>query len=211
MTKEELYQMGIEAATEFLALNGIDAPCFLTYPEAAEKLKGREADYFRRATRPPATLVGRGTGLYYSGKVFVNLPRTAVAVTRPAYRSWSWPGWKVDRTPAGVVAHEVGHHVEAVLRRRKVLTKDDGAAWRLGLSNHKKRVSGYEPVPDEAWAETMRLFILNPDLLRLAIPWRWFFLLARELRPVERLMKKGWKKVLSNDNYTAAAVRWIEG
>lgn len=72
-----------------------------------------------------------------------------------------------------------------------------------------KRVSGYEPNHLEKLAETMRLFILNPDLLRLASPSRYTFLLLSGLRPV---INKPWDKVLENANERIinAALSWIK-
>jgi hypothetical protein len=210
VTKAELYKLGIEAAKEFLELNRIEVPVFRTYAEAAEASRpGRHFLYFARVTRLDQRRIGAGTGLYYDGYVFVNVPVTASPVARPMMRSWSWPGYKVDRTAIGVVAHETGHHVEHELRKRGALTKELGQIWIDGVRRTKKRVSSYEPVPDEAWAESMRLFILNPRLLQEGLLWRFNFIYGLGIFPIPRLMKKGWKKVLANKNYEAAAERWI--
>jgi hypothetical protein len=207
MTKTELYLEGLQTAHEFLEANLIGDPEYRTYQADAATVPNRVLTYFTRtALRPEAATVGARTGLYYDGYVFVNVPVTAAPVKEPNHRSWSWPGWKTDRTAKGVVAHEVGHYVAHKFLPR---SQEMSAQWRSLLQACRKPVSGYEPVPSEAWAETMRLFILNPDLLRKAIPFRYNFVLEQGLRPVERLLKKGWKRVLGNDNYVAAAERWI--
>lgn len=209
MNKQKLYQLGIEASKQFLDYNELPQPIFMTYEQA---LKGQyrpsAVELLRRVHSGPTQ--GTGTGLYYAGHVFVNIPRTAVPVARPSMRNWSWPGWKTDRTAVGVVAHEVGHHVEHELQSLGHITSTKhGIAWRAIISQHKKQVSGYEPVASEAWAESMRLFILNPDLLRKALPWRYDFICSVGLKPLPSLLKKGWKKVLNNAAYEAAAERFI--
>jgi hypothetical protein len=207
--------MGVCAATEFLTLNDLAVPAFLTYEDVLEGTScasARAAKYLRLVTARDKRTVGAGTGLYYAGHVFVNLPRCAMPVHKPAVRSWSWPGWKTDRTPVGVVAHETGHHVEYAMRVDKRLDRDNGSAWRALLATTKGRtVSGYEPVPDEAWAETLRVFILNPDILRRALPARYAFITDCGLRAVPRLLRKGWRAVLANPAYADAATRWIDG
>jgi hypothetical protein len=204
-----LYLRGIALSTEFLELNNLDVPAFVTYQFVADRnLINPQAQFFRRAVHLglQGAATGRYTGLYYDHWVFVNVPHTAMPVQKPAVRAWSWPGWKTDRTALGVVAHEVGHHVECVwgppLSRR----------WAEELKRNRKRpISGYEPTAGEAWAETLRLFILNPDLLRLGAPWRYRLLTgdAFLLKPIARLLKKGWRKVLNNPNYEPAAERWL--
>jgi hypothetical protein len=112
----------------------------------------------------------------------------------------------------GVVAHELGHYLEDWLQRKDRMTKTDGADWRDIIANkdkqyrsRKKQVSGYEPVPSEAWAESCRLFILNPDLLQKAIPERYKFI-SKFLKPSET---RHWFNVLNNPNYFGPAERWM--
>ena len=210
VTKQDLYTIGVQAAQEFLSLNGLKDPRFSTYEEAtqhSDKWDSRglkAADFLRRVVRMDGRTVGSGTGLYYDGHVFVNVPRTAVPVQKPAMRSWSWPGWKTDRTCVGVCAHETGHFLVHALTLNM-------QHWRTALEMHpKKPISGYAPTAEEQFAETARLFITNPDLLRRAVPWRYAWLTeVAELVPVQRLLRKGWRKVLGNPAYDAAAERWI--
>ena len=215
MTKLDLYELSLEASNEFLAVNEVKRPVFMTYEEAgvAEPYHttNRAITFLRRFVAQDDRTQGSGTGLYYDGHVFVNIPRTATPVREPGYRAWSWPGWKTDRTAVGVVAHEVGHYVEdKVLGHRSAAQRAaHRTAWFGLLKRYKRQVSGYEPVPAEAWAETMRLFILNPDLLQRALPERYGFILGCDIKPVTRLLKKGWRKVLSNLAYEPAAERWI--
>lgn len=215
LTNDELYRLGVEACNEFLELNSIERPRYMTYDEA---LRHDGHDWAIAVLRRTQRLdhpyrTGRTYGLYSFGTVFVNVVLATKPVLRPAMRSWSWPGYKVDRTAMGICAHEVGHHVAQAHVARSTDAVDWTAKWRNLLANRQRKVvSGYEPVPDEAWAETMRLFILNPDLLRKAIPWRYDYVTqVTGLRPIERVLRKGWRKVLSNLAYEPAAERWITG
>lgn len=213
MNKTELYKIGVDAATEFLLLNDLPLPMFVTYEAVASTpdIPARTLTFFNRATTNGA-VQGTGTGLYYDGYVFVNVPACAWPVHSPNVRSWSWPGYKADRTPIGVVAHEVGHHCEVVLGKQSGLKEShDGPLWRALLAKYHKQVSGYEPAPSEAWAESMRLFILNPALLREALTARYVFITdVCKLKPLPRPLKRGWRAVLDNANYEPAAERFIE-
>jgi hypothetical protein len=213
--KNALYQEGLRLARKFLKVNRIPDPLFYTYEEAWSWSTHDDQDkHALRLLRKVADgpLVGTMTGLYSERHIFVNVPVTAWPVQKPQARSWSWPGWKTDRTAMGVVAHELGHYLEDWLQRKDRMTKTDGADWQDIIANknkqyrsRKKQVSGYEPVPSEAWAESCRLFILNPDLLQKAIPERYKFI-SKFLKPSET---RHWFNVLNNPNYFAAAERWM--
>jgi hypothetical protein len=209
VTKQDLYYIGMQAAMEFLSCNDLPDPVFMTYEAALQgEYTPRAVQLLRRVAEGPVQ--GTGTGLYSDGHVFVNVPRTAAPVQTPTMRNWSWPGWKTDRTAVGVVAHEVGHYVEHRLQLDgKLDAKEHGPAWRAIISKCRKTVSGYEPVPSEAWAESMRLFILNPDLLQRAIPARFDFICSVGLDPLPRLLRKGYAAIINNAAYLSAAQRFI--
>lgn len=73
-------------------------------------------------------------------------------------RQWSYPGYVVDRTPYGVLAHELGHHVD----------RQHGPAG--GVLSHLWRpldaapLTSYCPNDNEWFAELFRLFVTDPDL-----------------------------------------------
>ena len=209
--KEQLYQRGVKLAKRFCDVNKIPHPIFITYDELSHAFvstqETADAIRFARKVMPNAALVGAHTGLYSRGVIFVNVAVTALPVQQPGMRRWSWPGWKTDRTAVGVVAHELGHYVEECLRSRDERWWGRSPEWDSILKQHKKQVSSYEPKQWEAWAETMRLFILNPHLLKFALPHRFQFIKDQcSLKPSE---PRGWNTVLANKNYFAAAERWI--
>lgn len=143
--------------------------------------------------------IGSGVGYYFENHIFVNVTDSQLPVQNPGHMRWSFPCWKTDRTAIGILAHECGHHVDE-MTGRPGRCED----WLQAMKG--KRVTSYEPKPWEAFAETMRLFILNPDLLRLGISRRYKFLINR-LEPIE---KRPWKEVLLNHPaYVAAGERWI--
>lgn len=118
----------------------------------------------------------------------------------PGY-SWSFTGYRADMTCAGIAAHELGHWFH--IRRRGSLQKFSELA--VGA----KRVSSYEPNTSEAFAETMRLYVLNPDLLRLASPVRFEAMAAVG---AVQLHDAPWRDVLANagQKRVTAVEKWIQ-
>jgi len=157
---------GVELCKEFLAANRMRAPEFTN--------TGCDHPF----------LGGPGAfGFYRNEVVRVNVPKTALPVRVP-YRAWSYTGWKADRTAAGVVAHETGHHVDFLLGNLSLQTPE----LLEDISSYSK-VNG-----TENWAEAVRLFILNPDLLKCAWPTT-YFKLSLSLVPVVTFT---WREVLAN-------------
>lgn len=207
--KLKLYRVGVDAAVRFLKHNDITLPLFFTYAEADSKAPEFARRMLSKVRFGPQQ--GTGTGLYAYNCVFVNVPVTALPQQYPARRNWSWPGYKVDRTAIGVVAHETGHHIELALQvAGRITPTNHGAVWRELLKLYPKTVSGYDKgrPPSEAWAESLRLFILNPKLLEAGLPERYLFIRHEVgLEPTER---RAWQRVLlNNPPYVAAAERWI--
>ena len=110
-----------------------------------------------------------------------------------AGRQWSFPGYSVDRTPYGVLQHELGHHIDVTL----------GGTFRgyqspfsraLRAQAKEAPLTGYCPDDGEWFAEMCRLFITNPDLLRAMRP-RSFDLLRCYLTPIIPL---SWDQVLQD-------------
>jgi hypothetical protein len=97
-------------------------------------------------------------------------------------RAWSFPGHIVDRTPYGVVQHELGHHVD------KLSGANPRAYWsdfssKLRETTQEKPITSYAPNDAEWFAEIFRVFVTNPDLLRIVRP-RTYDRLAGMFRPV---------------------------
>lgn len=102
---------------------------------------------------------------------------------------WSWPGYVIDRTPYGVIQHELGHHVDECMAN----DADMYSAYVRSEANEAK-VTNYCPNDSEWFAEIFRLFCTNPDLLSKTRP-RAFKILDRQFKSAER---RDWKQVLAD-------------
>lgn len=131
---------------------------------------------------------------WYSNKTIFIVPNAcATPAINPGFK-WSYPHYLIDRTILGVICHEFGHYVHEHLGFPKI------DHWGC-------KITGYEPNMYERFAETMRIFLTNPDLLRQYNPQRYEFLVKKcGLRPVYRTH---WRAQLNyygevNPKYIAA-------
>jgi len=98
-------------------------------------------------------------------------------------RNWNWPGATTDKTPYGVIAHELGHHVDWTLSDTKYRYFGN-FGHDLMVASGEKSVSGYEAdKPHEAFAECFRVYLTNAPLLKELRP-KIYELLAARLKPV---------------------------
>ena len=161
-TKQDLYWQGRKLCEKFCEENDIEDP-----------------DYTIVSNRTRNGNSGRY--IIHSMELIVWVENCAAPVTNPGNRRWSYPGYKTDRTPYGVICHELGHHVWCDMVGHPEMQRMWAAKARA-----TKKVSSYEPSKEESFAETMRLFLTNPDLLRRAFYPRWEYLTAGlELIPAE--------------------------
>ena len=95
---------------------------------------------------------------------------------------YTQPKGKSDLSPLGVFAHEMGHHVWFAIRRKyrmsprsKKLPPVLLLEWHILHANKKKGgITSYaRSHPEEDFAETHRLFVLNPRLLKQLCPDRY--------------------------------------
>ena len=166
MTKDELAEKSVKHIQDFLQKNGLPVPEFVMheYPDAKNKFQ-KTGHYSRK-----------------EGKVYLNAANTRNPVMKPGGMQWSYPGYKVDKTPLGVLAHEIGHHID----HTKQFDTDS-------FPYKGEKVTGYEPTVHEAIAESLRLFMLNPDLLHTIAPKRYQYFIDNGLKPTVR---GSWKDVL---------------
>lgn len=162
-SKDVLFTFGVKIASEFLKRNDIDLPNF--------KARSLCTD------RAPSGSYGCGVYLPRFKSVLVN-PYACATPAKGTPRQWSFPGYTPDRTPVGVVCHEVGHFVDDYLDYPSAKPE-----WSKATKG--SRVSSYEPNSSEAFAESMRLFITNPAMLNAVAPRRFAYL-ADTLRLLAR-------------------------
>ena len=111
-------------------------------------------------------------------------------ITNPANRLWSHPHYFTDRTVYGVLHHEFGHYLHEYLKFPR-LPKE-------------RQITSYEPNARERFAETIKLFLGNPDLLRAYDPERYDKLIQLGLKPVHN---KTWQQVMRDDGMSPRFVK----
>lgn len=194
--KHEAYQEARELCDSFLERNELPQPKrYLTTPDDSR--------------RPPGRNPWSVNGWYWNDTIFVNVKRSKTPVKTPGF-AWSYTGFKADMTAPGILAHELGHYVKDIIDQK--IDRKHRAVFRKNIqaiSEVEPNVSSYEPNADERWAEAFRLFVLNPDLLRVGRPVRYDFFLHLRLRPVNPLP---WREVLANAHpkLIKAAESWIK-
>lgn len=102
------------------------------------------------------------------------------------------PGSFEDHTALGVLCHEVGHHVDFSLNPR-AYSRSKASGFSVMLDDEEE-VSRGEYNVHESFAEAIRLFMTNPDLLRRGRPNRWEHL-TRKLK-LKPLHNQRWQTVL---------------
>lgn len=128
-----------------------------------------------------------GTCAYYrDGVIYIDVSRCAGIGM--AGRAWSYPGYLVDRTPYGVLAHELGHHVEGAHGAAGGVV---ASSWRVDTG--EAPITSYAPNDNEWFAEIFRLFVTNLDLLRALRPRMFAKLMNRWPKPA---MCASWEAVL---------------
>jgi hypothetical protein len=167
MTKTDMLAAGLAHISKWCELNGITVP--VVQPMHGQCEFGVCA-YYRNGVIRIWTLDCAGIGT--------------------AGRQWSYPGYIVDRTPYGVLAHELGHHVDKAHGARGGTLSHE---WRRE-TGHEAPITSYCPDNNEWFAEMFRLFITNPDLLAQLRPRTSRLMLERWPNRAEL---RGWADVLA--------------
>lgn len=184
-SKESLLVRGKALATRFCELNGIEAPVVDEVP--GDEWRFSVCAYYRANTT--TICLKKCAGIGYAGQ------------------QWSYPGYTVDRTPYGVVQHELGHHVDVLMSVRT------GAYYGDFSQDMRKRadeepITTYCPNDGEWFAEMFRVFVTNPDLLLRLRP-RTHAEMMKRLAPV---FTDTWRERLDGapDRTLLAAQRKVE-
>lgn len=169
------YVAGVGLLKEFCSTNALQAPEVLAVGDPDWQV-GACAYYRPGSPRP-----------------FIKICVEHCAHIGRAGRSWSYPGWMIDRTPYGVLQHELGHHVD-----HSVKPYEHGwwGTWsaEVRVKTAEAPISGYGHNEDHEWfAEMFRLFVTNPHLMKKVRPETY-----REIHavftPVEH---RPWEEVLA--------------
>jgi hypothetical protein len=145
--KQRLCALGVDLARRFCIRNRLREPGFDVQPDAW----------------------AIGSCAYYRPET-IHISIALCAAPGRGGRAWSWPGYVVDRTPYGVVCHELGHHVDRLSGRAL------GAYWSDFGAGIRQRtgeppLTAYAGENDAEWfAEAFRLFLTNPFALAILMP-----------------------------------------
>lgn len=186
-SKQSMLERGKDLATRFCELNGLHAPEVEEVP--LEDWRFSTCAYYRANTT--TICVAKCAGVGYAGM------------------QWSFPGYTVDRTPYGVVQHELGHHVDVLLSARAGPYFGDFSQGMRERSGEAP-ITNYCPNDGEWFAEMFRVFVTNPDLL-LALRPRTHSEMVARFKPVfrdtwqERLAGAPDRTVLAAQRKTEAA------
>lgn len=176
MTKARLFLTGSLRVAQFCQRNGLVMPTIET----------TSADDWRL-----------GTCAYYRPEpvgIQICIPRCA-ALGYVA-QAWSWPGYVVDRTPFGVVCHEMGHAADVSMASNANAINGYWSDFsvKMRAEIQEDRITTYCPNDGEWFAEIFRLYLTNPALLNAMRPGAFRFLL-RHWRFVE---DRDWPDVLAD-------------
>jgi len=146
-------EAAFEAAKSFLELNGLTPLDGIDIRE--DRWTVSKCAYYRPST------------------IHICIPMCDRPATEGEVRNWNWPRSKVDKTPFGVVMHELGHHVDywaSSTASRGPYYGDHSEAVMNRCD--EEGITGYasRDAPEEWFAEAFRLYMTNPDLLRLIRP-----------------------------------------
>jgi len=172
MNKPEMLDAGVQLITRFCETNGLVVP---------------EVQIIPRAEWPFAH-----TCAYYR-PTFIKICLERCAHIGTAGRQWSYPGYRVDRTPYGVLAHEVGHHADYTRSVVKGAYFGDYSR-NLKAWSGEAQLTSYAPNFAEWFAEMFRLFITNSQLLKALRP-KTYDLLTKDFIPV---VTDDWRVVLKD-------------
>jgi len=177
--------------SEFLATNYIREPSKVIYDNIDNK---------------PGLWRQYGWYDFQTSTLFVNVKKSRPQTITPGF-AWSFTGFKSDMTAPGILSHEIGHHIHNCL-----IVLRDNTNFLKAIKKIRKNeypVSGYEPNSYETFAEMIRLFVLNPNLLRLGRPIRWAFLTqGLNFKPLHDVH---WREILvhAHPKIIASAEKWI--
>lgn len=187
--KPSMFDRGKSLATKWCEINNVIPPSVIYVPSSEWRVS--RCAYYRRGVTRICVQRCAGIGV--------------------AAMAWSYPGYIVDRTPYGVVQHELGHHVDMLLSDRT------GAYFGDFSINMRKRsgeppITSYHPDDAEWFAEMFRVFVTNPDLLLQLRPRTHAEMMVR-FRPVftdtwrERLAGAPDRTIKAAENKIAAAAK----
>lgn len=175
--KETLADIGIDTLMEFCEANRIKQPTL-------HIIKEKDHEICVRIKR-----VGT-CGYYRLNNIYVGVP--LCAHQNPNY---SWAAYISDRTPFGVIQHELGHYVDELRSAKPNIyqSRTSNFSDTVRAASKEPAITSYSPNTMEWFAEIFRLYVTNPDLLKLIRPRAYDALYISGLMPIE---ERSYKEVL---------------
>jgi hypothetical protein len=137
-------------------------------------------------------------GFFNAGSGFDPKPHVAINPEKCAnVGKFSFPGAVCDRTPYGVIQHELGHYMAHLDFRLKNLRRE----------TTDKPITSYCPNNEEWFAEMHRLFVTNSELLRTIRPDTYFYMTRVNLKPVRFGL---WEEELIKFNVSEERIKRIK-
>lgn len=132
---------------------------------------------------------------YYRPQVIrICLTKCADECDERVGRNWNWPGNTTDRTPYGVLCHELGHHCDILKSYAKGEYFGDYSI-ELRKASREDKLTRYCPNDAEWFAEMFRLYVTNSELLALLRPRTW----VRLSRDFKSVSNPDWREELGKD------------
>jgi hypothetical protein len=171
--KRTLCDLGVARATRFCLLNGLEMPPVVVTPKKEWHVNA--CAYYRPDTE--------GNREWTSPGINICVEHCGRPADDSPGRNWSWPGSTTDRTPYGVVCHELGHHCDWLASDKRGTYFGDFGVSVMARSGEAPLTSYAATNPAEWFAEAMRLFVINPDLLRLLRP-KTYGIISLRFKPI---------------------------
>lgn len=181
-TKEAMFDAGWALLRQFCLVNGFEAPRVVTLTPADRYYHLNTCAFYRFDSIEP----GRGGDRVRVGPtIWIMIDKCAAR--GEVGRQWSWPGYVVDRTPYGVLQHELGHHIDHITSDKSKATFQEGLySYAVYQHSQEPPITSYLGTDKQVatfykewFAEIFRLFVTNPDLCRLLRPRFYEFVKAR--------------------------------
>lgn len=183
--QELLAGLGVVRMDEFCKVNGIPAPGVFSvsvnawYFGSVCAFYRPDTDAVRDVSVGEEKMRERG----YGPGINICITHCGRLAPHEVCRNWSWPGNDTDREPYGVIAHELGHHCDWFVGKRKWEYGSEYCEEVMEGSGEKPLTSYAAANPAEWFAEAFRLFVTNYGLLAQLRP-RTFDILSRKWEPV---------------------------
>lgn len=200
--KTELARLGAQRVRAFCLRNRLPVPDIFAPPRDAWDVDA--CAYYRphnrRGSESFFDLDLSGETVEYGGpakvgNIWICLAECGRPCGEAMSRNWTWPASGTDREPCGVLAHELGHHVDWLSSDRRGSYSGEYGEAVMRESREPPLTSYAATNPAEWWAEAFRLFLLNPDLLDRLRP-RTHSIIVKKFQPIET---RGWLPVLGQN------------